>query len=294
MKTILQRIMSPLRGRGRMAGIVQISAFILIAVASLWTLVTIVSRVRAESRNTSVDVCLDLNEVISYCQLNKYPVTDFMQRCRAIGVSSLVLGEETVAGLTAGGKVMYFPAADHARLRLLDLVPAGSLIGANSLVTADKAQAESIIRQLELRYGIGVTVRNAGRYQVLAPVFASSFIPPFWGENLWMGFDPDKIDFASTQGFRIYLRPENLGSPAWLDTVPGMSGVVWEGKEVPGYPAKTGDTVHWLKGNGLKLVSLEFVSTNGMDGLRNALPGQLVLGHVIPVPELNRTLDSSK
>lgn len=270
-------------------------ACILIAVVLVWTAVTLVSRARAERDNKAVEICLDLNEVIAYCQLNKYPLKDFAQRCRAIGVSGLVLGEESIGSMASGGKLIYFPGTEYSRMRLLDLVPPASEVGANSLVTADKALANDMVRLLDLRYGIAAAVKRSGRYYVIVPSFAKPFAPGFWGECLWIGFDPEKLKFGGENGFEVYVRPENIGSPSWLETVQstGVAGVLWDGKETAGFPGKTDITARWIKDRGLKLVNLEFTFASGMESLRGDLISRLITGHVIPEAELNRGLDPS-
>ena len=81
--------------------------FLLCAV-SVWAVINAAARIKSESKNNAVEICLDWNEVCSLCALNNYPLGDFLERARAIGVTSVALPEESLLSLSESGKIIYF------------------------------------------------------------------------------------------------------------------------------------------------------------------------------------------
>ncbi|MHB9155735.1 MAG: DUF5693 family protein, partial [Endomicrobiales bacterium] len=267
--------------------------FLLLGAAAVWAMQTVFERVRAERRNKTVEICLDLDELLDYCQLNNYPVVDFLERARAIGSSSLAVSEETVATLSRSGKIVFFTEQDFNRLRLLDLVPPAGIVSARSIVTADKALSESLVRQLKIRYALDLSVKRGGKYRVLSPLFTQPLPPSLWNENLFVGFSREKIDFAAERGFQTVLMPRNAGNPQWLEDafVPGVSSLLWDREDVSGYPGKVQYLARRLKDNAGRFISLEFVTVPGQETLKREAPECLIRGHVILPRELNRNLD---
>lgn len=93
-----------------------------------WAVLTAVSRINNESKNDSVEICLDWDEVCSLCALNNYAISDFLERSRAIGVTSVAIAEENLSTLSGSGKIIYFSGPEYSRAKLLDIVAQGGMV----------------------------------------------------------------------------------------------------------------------------------------------------------------------
>ncbi len=275
-----------------------IAAILLSAIVALWAVVTAARRAKAEAANATVEICLDWDEVNRLCNENSYPLINFLDRCKAIGVSSIVVNEETLASLTASGNVIFFSYADYMRFRMLDMIAPGTTLTGNTLMTADTGLADYLRHELEIRYAITVTDVKSGKYRVLAPSSPLSPVAPLvnspWDMSMPLGFPPQKAAFAAEHGFDIILRFNNSGNPAWFSPLlpKNVSGALFDVKEVPGYPGNEYITAKKLKENGLKSVFMEFTSVPGGTALIGLSPQQVVRGHTIPPAELNRSQDT--
>lgn len=267
----------------------------LLAIVSVWTLWNVVARIRAENANDTVEICVDLDQVIDLCHSNNYPVEDFLERCQAIGASSAALREETASSLAMGRRAVYFSEADFGRLNILDLISYGSDVKPGSILVPDKNLADAVAAQLKERYNLTVKQRRVGKYRILYPEFPSGFAPSFWGADLPLGFAPDKINFILKTGLKPVLRPVDSGNPQWLAVYAStaVSGFIWEGKEIPGYPGREDILRAALLQNGVKYVDMEFNYVIGTEKLKSRLPHQSVRGHTISPQELARNYSAS-
>jgi hypothetical protein len=264
--------------------------FVLAAAVLTWTTFTIDHRIRSERSNRTVEICLDFNETVDLCQRNSYRLNDFLERCRAIGVASFSVEEETLASFGDTGKIISFPSPEYYRLRILDMVSPGSMVNENAIAVRDPELAQQIIRQFKVRYGIAISSMIAGKYTVISPVFPTPFRPAYWNESMPLGFSQEKIEFLSNAGFKVILQSRNAGDIRWLsDEIPeNVSGLMWANGEVSGYPGNENVLAEKIKEDRIKFVGLEFTSIPGLDRLKRSNPEQMVQGHVIPIRELSQ------
>jgi hypothetical protein len=254
---------------------------VIVGIVAVWTLVTVANRVIVEQLNNTVELCLDLDATVDLCQKNGYRLAEFLQRCRLVGVTSVAVGEETLSSLAATGSI-----------RSAGMPPPGN----SGIMVFDDALKEQITRQLKDRYGTDTVLSAEGKIPVLTPQFDSPFVPSFWEPNLPLGFSPAKLSFLKDLGYRIVLKVQNAGDPGWLaGGLPGEApGILFDGREVPGYPGKENVFIDTVRDNGNRVIAVEFSVVPGMDALKKALPQALVLGHTVTAKEMgqNMTIDA--
>jgi hypothetical protein len=259
-----------------------------VGVTFFWTVFTSLDRVKAENANRAVELCLDLDEVTDLCYLNSYPLEDFLKRAAAIGVSSFALKEETIGSLSASDDIIRFSNQDQLKLTILDLLPANSLVHGYTILTKLDVVHDQIIEQLEKRYGLKTESARAGKYWVIKPVFTQNLPPNYLNDNLALGFSAGKTELLKSFGFDVVLRPINSGDPGVLmdNTPANISGFMWDGMQVPGWPSRLGSTARALLKNRVKVIEIEFVQNMGQESIDRAAPGLIVQGHAISQQEL--------
>lgn len=246
-------------------------------------------RIKSERKNNDVEICLSFEEVYDLCFVNNYDFVDFLKRAQAIGVTSVSISEEPLYSLENSGKLIFYSIGEYKRLQLLDVLTAYGKINNDTMVFQDNDLAEKIQGQLTGRYGFNVTADKAGKNKVLNLKFKSSYRPSSFSGNIMLGFSDEKIKQLKDIGFKVVLRPQNFGDPGWIfEKLPeDLSGFLWDGKEIPGYPGKENGTLDNLKNRGIKYVDLEFSKIGGEEALKRSNPAQMISGHVILLEELN-------
>ncbi|MCB4790577.1 MAG: DUF5693 family protein [Elusimicrobia bacterium] len=265
-----------------------IKAALLVGLITLSCLL-LYSRIKSEKENKAVELCLSFEEAYDLCFVNNYDFVDFLKRAQAIGVASFSVSEETLSSFANSGKLIFYSMGEYKRMQLLDVVSGYGKVNNDTIVAADKDFAQQITEQLTKRYGFAVIVDKAGKNTILNLKFNSSYRPGFWSDNLSLGFNPEKIKQLKDLGLKVVLRPQNIGNPVWMfENLPdNISGFLWEGKEIAGYPAKDKETGQNLIKSGVKYFSLEFCKLAGEDTLIRSNPAKMVSGHVISADELN-------
>lgn len=273
----------------------RIAAYALLGLASVWTLVTVGRRIAAEASNNTVEICVDFNQAVDICQANGYPLADFLSRCQAVGVNSVALREETLSSLAGARKIIYYGDADFARLNMLDLLSSGAQVSPGSILALDKTDAPYIVKLLSDRYAVQSKTLKAGKYRIITPVFNADFKPSYWNESLPLGFPGDKPQFVQKLGLKALLRVQNAGNPQWLDADygEGVTGFMWDGKDIPGFSGNESRLAAALARSGKKYVNLEFMYFNGEERIERALPSLLVRGHQIAQQEVNKNFSAS-
>lgn len=268
---------------------------LLLGLLILWVVITSLMRINSESKNKTVEIALDWDEVVDLCQKNKYPVNDFFERCRAIGAASAVINEKTLCELEEQEKLIYFSGAEYSRLKILDLINQESALRPNSIAVSDKKLKNQILRQFDVRYGIAYKVSKAGKYSVISPAISSQFTPAVWNENMYLGFSDEETQFLSDFDFKVVYRPQNSGNPMWLfedDKPENFSGILWDNKEVSGYSGRENLVIEGLKNSRTKFMNIEFTSVMGIKKLKQQAADLMVNGHTISVAELNQYQNS--
>jgi len=75
-----------------------------------------------EANNNYVEVCVDYKQLLGISIKNNYKIDYLLDRVKAIGITSVVLEEETVDSLNERGKIIYFTKPEIEKYKLLGLV----------------------------------------------------------------------------------------------------------------------------------------------------------------------------
>jgi hypothetical protein len=261
---------------------------VLLGTILLWAVVTGFQRARSERGNNVVEISVEWDDVVELCRLNNYSLNIFLERAKAIGVTSIIVNEDTLASLSRKGEISPIFSSEFQKLQSLELLTPADTLAPNTLLVADADAAAAYTALLQLRYTIPVTVTRQGKYRVLHVSVSSPVIPGLWNENLPMGFSDALLRIIERQGFSVVLRPQNAGNPQWLSAInhPAVEGIILDGKEVPGYGGREQQLAALIKDQRWKFISVEFSTVFGSDLIKKMLPEKLVAGHTIFVPEL--------
>ena len=252
-------------------------------------------RVTNERKNNNVEISLSFEEVFDLCSFYNYDFSDFLKRAEAIGVTSVSVNEETLNSLSFSGKLAFYSNGEFKRLQLIELLAPYSKVKGDTIVVLDNSFADLILTQFSKRYNITAVSDSAGKYRVINLKFNTPYRPVYWSENIPLGFSPEKIQQITALGLKVVLRPLNYGNPAWLPDYfnDKVSGVIWEGKEVQGYPGREKETIELIRKSGVKIFNLEFTRINGANLVHRQLPSHVICGHTIPVEELSQNADDN-
>jgi hypothetical protein len=218
----------------------KLTLVLLASVAAVWIFAELWTRTIAERANQNVEIAIDVEEVAALCQRNDYDLSDFLARCRTIGVTSVIMNEE----MPAGGVV--------------------AVTDRNAIAAAGMT-AVQVQQQLEGRYRIHATLAPAGNAVELPSISTSPFAGNLATRELPLGFSRDKMRYVAERDYRIVLRPQNSGRPMWIfENLPAeISGILCNGKEVPGYPGEEREFCDALLENGIATITVEFTAPAG-------------------------------
>ena len=269
-----------------------ISIIILFSVVSIviWAAISLLERHKSEKSNNNVEICVEWKEIIDITRENDYNLNDFLKRIKAIGVTSILISEETMSFLIASGEIISFPSEEYKRIKLLDIVSGGTLIKENSIIVYRASLARQISRILNKRYNVKTRTKRAGKFWIIYTYLPSYYVSDFWQKNIFLGFSDKKISRIKKMKFKVAATPVNYGNPQWLKDAPrSISSFLWYGgSEIPGFNGKEEYIRNFISENDVKFVKLEFNKFYGLSTLQSALPDKMVLGHTIGLLELGQ------
>ena len=110
--------------------------WLLVAAGLIAAAFSVQARVRAERSNRAVELVLDYNGVLDYCEAQGLSVPDTLKKMRALGITSIAYGENNVERLRRSNRLNYYAGTELARaLRSrTELKPAGITGLANLLL----------------------------------------------------------------------------------------------------------------------------------------------------------------
>jgi len=176
-----------------------------IGLIAVFTLLIIIKRMIFDYTNKSVEISVEYNQVVQLCRKYNYPVTNFLDRIKTIGTSSVILDEETADTLQEEGRLIFFPYTDVIKFRLLEIISAGTPIKADAIVTRDVKLGRQIAVVLSEKTGKIFKSNKLGEYNVLN---LSDFSV---NRKTGLGFDEKKISLLNGYGLNCAYRPAGDG-----------------------------------------------------------------------------------
>jgi hypothetical protein len=256
----------------------------------LAALVSAAQRWRIESRNRSVEITLDFQEVRSLAVAEGKPLRDVLTAFKKAGVVSVALSEDTVAGLEEGGNVeiVDVPASENVLIQPLNL-PVSVRI------------QEAITKKLN---------RPLVRAADIGPYAFTVSLPHSAVRSLGLGLDPRLVSEIQGAGLGVVGRVANYNGvrPAGIEWTlrnlqeQKVKTVIFVGDEALGYkgylnsdPQKPETTTdRTLRDLNLNLGTVEFGKQKGDDILARSTVDRVVRVHTILGAEmLSATIPSN-
>ncbi|MDI6641759.1 MAG: DUF5693 family protein [Elusimicrobiota bacterium] len=152
-------------------------------------------------KNNKVEVCIELEQLKKFCKKENYKLQNLLERIKTIGVSSLVLQEETFESLCNSGKIMYFTHTDVKKFHLFGLLAPGAELKEEMIVVEDKRIATYIKSIVKEKTGITLYEKKSGNYRL--------FEIPETLKTLGFGYLPEDITLVQKNTFSLILKPYN-------------------------------------------------------------------------------------
>lgn len=191
-----------------------------------WSAAALYERFMAERGSVSVEIAFSYAEAETAAASNNYKMDDFLDRLKAAGAGAVIIEEETPASLEAAQEAVFISAQDYARLRLLDVLTAGSVVKADTFIVNDAASAAYYGGMFKKRYFAEINAVSYGsrRFIYVKADGRSSL------SSLPVGFSRRKWLTIEKCGFRAAPSPSPDGDASWLLELPRekISAVILE------------------------------------------------------------------
>ncbi len=197
------------------------------ATALIWSAITLLPRVAAESKNNVVEIAVFYEEAKKISDIDNYPFSDFIDRLKAGGVTTMIFEEENIETLEKKLDAFFVSVQLYDQLRFLDIITEGSPLKKNTFIFQRAKLAAHFKNILKKRYGVAPVERRISSRTSLALPSNMDF------EKVYLGFHPDLISSLNALDYRISLSPSNMGDPAWLFDFrkPGVASFIIDEKE---------------------------------------------------------------
>ena len=286
----------------------------IIALAVIASMVTGIRRHISETRHKSVDIVLDYEEARNLCLMTGTDLLDFIRRMKAVGVTSLGIGEDTLADLHSEGRVQIIPGNAAYSSPFLGIISSrfgGPRPDRTYLLAKDDGLAQRIVENLNVKVGPGIASRSGNLIEVRARNIAYDrevglraldevgFSTGMLGiaealYHIGLGFDEEKIDLAKKLGLGIVLRISNFprALPPAVRFVmeriprdPKPGAIIFYGPEVLGYDKALEEVVKGFVESNIPLGVVEFAKQKGIKYL---VSHPKMIGRVVNVYSLIR------
>ncbi|OGS20183.1 MAG: hypothetical protein A2252_11070 [Elusimicrobia bacterium RIFOXYA2_FULL_39_19] len=172
---------------------------VLLALILIAAIRQFVLRLAYEAGNTNVEVCVELKQINEICARENYKKENLLDRLKTMGVTSVVLDEETVESLNESGNVVYFTKADIEKYKLLGLVSPEAPIMPETFVVKSKELAKYFKNIIKEKYNEDPETVNTGNYTIFKLKGKAR-------EAGW-GYLKQNIDLLKKYGLDCILRP---------------------------------------------------------------------------------------
>lgn len=273
---------------------------LLLALSLLAAIVPLARRYRAESRNRSVELVIDFNQLRVLASATGHPLSQALVDAKGAGISGAAVSEQLLQELVSAGRV-----------RIRECIPLPKWGGAVR-VTAAIAEPDLFERVRENfgervpqvnnaagpGIGPGVLFQGAGERQRF-------FVPDSSWQGLLdvpVGLDPLDVAAVRSAGLDLVARLYN-----WLGATPpsirwslqqarsaGATTIIFAGEEVMGFQRQLEATTAGLAEAGLTYGQVEFGKQRGDEALAERTQDRLVRVHSIAAGETARLTNEAE
>jgi hypothetical protein len=263
-----------------------------------------------EKNNSRVEMVIDYEDIVELAQVEGVPIPELMKQFKEAGITSLAVYETTLEKLQKNGKLAVLSGGDLlARYRTgeIDKFPFsdkdGKINPSSIYIFASRSEQvghtlfAEVQEDLSRRLGAErVHVLNTVDDRVGLAVDANYEKVLKWN----LGLSRDEMRDVSAYGFNIVVRPTNYTKVkaddvnAVFNRINGfnnITGMMFVGDEVLGYPDLLPLTAQQLRERGTKLymiehpLQLQFLRQDGLLPLATATGYQVARTYVIPKEE---------
>lgn len=284
-------------------------AKILVALGLLAAVVVLAGRVRAEMAARTVELVLDLNDARTVADSQAIPMEDYLRQMREAGITSVGVSESTLQGLEDGGFIQLLKGKELLGFRELGgslrpevakaLETAGYKPGLYYAVAQDAAFGQWLADQLsrKLPQGAARLLTPPGQ----SPAVVEAAVSDDQVEKMGVGLVPSEVALVREAGLAVVPRLENARDVSGgyiakiLDAAgPGLHTVIFNGKQVLGYPDNLPLMAAEMKQRGLVQglieapVQLGFIDQAGQIDLARLLDYQAARVYSITRAELDK------
>lgn len=242
--------------------------------------IVLVNRHRVENSNRSVELTLDYAELKQISVATGTSMATLLTRLKQCGISSVSLPEQTLNSLQGEGGILVFPNERIKELTFLNLLPQWMRLANNyrqRIVGVVKAERKFDQAGKYLRS----KVRGVRYFKIKSCCFFTIPDSPEILDKIGLGFSSELVSRISRTGLGIILRPGNYrATPESINqlfkearNIRNLSGMIFSGDEVLGYPGSLEITRKQLQSQKIKLGCIEFVQQRGIRELTRDLPG---------------------
>lgn len=261
-------------------------------------------RIFSENQNKNVEMCIDNEEIRKLCALSGLNTEVMLEKLKNAGFTSVAVIEETPA---ASISMLFLPGYKLSQLKStlikygIKTIPASTYT--NYLISDDVLSITRAEKELNnIYFGLGLIKRiNANILAI--NVYADEL------KEAGIGVNEKSCKYLSGKGFHVIPRLRNnrrFRAPysystqpskssiknniadkfKMLSILPGIDMVIFDKKEVLGYPDNLPQTVLALKTNNLSFGFLEATLQDGGDYLAKNMGSRIVRVHSIPQDEI--------
>lgn len=260
--------------------------FVMLVVVGLIAALAILGqRYRIEQHNRTVELAIDYEDIVELSQVEGVPLAELMAQYKAAGMTSLAVYDMTLEKLSKSGKITVFPGSDvihrYREGTLTDpfwreLVASGKLVPNQTYVIGNQDTVfTEVTEDLMRRLGPDrVEKLTGGDHPVLA--LKADYEKVFkWN----LGLSTDEMKAVNQYGFYVIARPSNYTKVtaddveavfARLNPIEHVSGIMFAGDDVTGYPGQLSLVADKMKEKNLTLdmiehpLQLQFLKQDGL------------------------------
>jgi hypothetical protein len=254
--------------------------YILIILISLLVIIQVYRKYCFENKNKTIEICSEFNQIKYLCEKENYPVEYFLERIKVIGISSIVIDEETFNTLQSENKIIYFTANDISKLRVFELVSQYSIISPETVIIYDRKLAKYIIDTLNEKTNFGIKPNYIDNY-VSINIKDKQYL-----KQIGWGYDKEKIALVSKYGLKPIIRyfKDNI---SWFpaDLSDNISVLIYN--KIP-----TEIVIDKIKLHNIKLPYFEFVQQDSTEtNFLKKMSQSLIKTHRIDTKYLNKPIE---
>lgn len=284
---------------------ISIISYILIGIALLCSFYLAVQRVNIEKGYDQVEVMVNLTELESLANANDYSVEELALKFKDRGVTGVLVKEISLGDLVRTGKIQFYQGKEVKLSPYVNQLASNiPLADANIIITiVDKKYEEQIKEHLTYKLP-GVQFFPGEITAAVVPVN----LPNSDNEKeliyedlkaIGIGFDYPLLKKITNTGINIIPQIRDWPKPTKesitfiaeeIKRIPNLSFILFNDKQVPGYPEKMMDLVEELKSSEGKVYApigiVEFFNQKGLTKLATLLNKETVRVHSIAANDM--------